>query len=722
MDLRTLAEERRYRLSGWTIRRPFFTMGVTALVVTGVSLYLPLWLSVLAAVVLVGCCFIPAWRRPLWWTIALTATVFLLTTAGYRYRMVDSLTDLEGRQDTVTGQVVDITTESHLVTVEVSQARLVPAGMRMSLYLPDEWTPQLWDTLTVRVTLSTNSMSNYQAARDVQLHGVALAYEETAIAISDGTKPLFARWGDGLERALRQALPGQEGDVLAALCLGRRTHLSQSVESAFRQSGIAHLLVVSGLHLSLLVVAVRLLLRRSRLGLRCSATLTIPVMAVLMGLVGVTPSVARAGIMCLCWLSGILCHRRTEGLNSLGLAAVVLLLQNPYQLYSAGFQLSFLATAGVLCLAPRLCRWLYRRPLAHTFWRRQGQRVFRFAYTSMAVCFSAILFTLPVSCYYFGGFTVLTLFTNLLAVVPAGWVLFLGWIGILCSAIPFLSWLGQPILWLAGVGARYLLQVAEWGSVSGAQVAVSHLWQWLLLTVLCLLIAYLLLAQISLRRTLPYVLALAVLSLTVGGLFTAPYARLTVQPASQGVAVLLEQGDEAALLATHSHALDEALELLEKEERTHLDYLVVAKGSPGDVDALAEIHRRTEAPQVITIDEDDWFVGFSDPVHRLSHAEPVSLWEGCTLTPITKTWWQIACGGDPVQVGGDPGIPCPHPEGLAIYAGMPSVVRTPAVVICTPEDLARTAASFAEETVVLTEESMTFTVRPGGEWSVLPWL
>lgn len=709
-------------LSGWTVRRPFLVIGFSAVSATAVALLLPLWTAPLLAAVLIGTCFVRRWRRPLWVLTALAAALFLLTTAGYRFRVVEPLAQLNGRQDTITGQVVETPRNSRTVTLEVSRAEFVPVGTRVSLFLPEAMTPRLWDTVTTRVTLSDRTLSGYLPGRGVHLFALPVEYGETCADVSDGTDPIAAQWSERLLSALRRVLPGEEGDVLAALCLGRDEGLSQTVREAFRGSGLSHLLVVSGLHLSLVVLALRLFFRRVGTGHRLSSALTIPMMALFMALVGVSPSVMRAGLMCLCWLVGGLCRRRSDGLNSLGMAAMVLLLINPYQLYHAGFQLSFLATAGVLCLTPRLCGWLSRRPVAATRPGRVGQKAVLFVYTALAVCFSAVLFTLPVSCYYYGDLTFTVLGANLLAVVPAGWVLLWGWVGLLCMSVPCFAWLGQPILWVAGYGARYLMGIARWCSFDWAQVPVTTVWQWLLLTVLCLLLIYALMARLTLRRALPPLLALGLLALPVGHLLATPAITVSVQPGNAGTLVLLEQGEKAALLVTHSRDLDEAQRLLNERSCPRLDWLVVADGAITDVGTLTELCRYTGNPQVVTTDREDWFAGATVSVERLAYAKPISLWSGCALTPTTKTWWRFCCDGAVAQVGGDARIPCPYPEGIAVYAGVPERVRAPAVVACPVEDLAGHPLEWAGEALILTDDVITFTVRPDGEWSVLPWL
>ena len=103
------------------------------------------------------------------------------------------------------------------------------------------------------------------------------------------------------------------------------------------------------------------------------------------------------------WLVGCLFFQRGDGLNALGLAAILLLAINPYTLWDVGFQLSFAATLGVLVLARRL---MPQRQAAEADlpWYRRLWRWIRYTTIATAVvCVSATLFSLPVACYRFGG-------------------------------------------------------------------------------------------------------------------------------------------------------------------------------------------------------------------------------------------------------------------------------------------------------------------------------
>ena len=228
------------------------------------------------------------------------------------------------------------------------------------LYCPDECAPSLQDTVTARVRLDTLYDSQfYRRSQGIHLCAFPTEYGEDALCITRGSgvpAPSRCLWPlkQRLTGTLRGVLPGEEGALLAALCLGDRSGVTRETLDAFARSGISHILVVSGLHLSLIAGAVLALLRFC--GRRSAALLTVPVVVLFMLFIGGTPSVVRAGVMCLVWLTGRLLRQRADALNSLGLAALCLLLYDPYTLFSAGFQLSFAATVGVVTLTPRLSR------------------------------------------------------------------------------------------------------------------------------------------------------------------------------------------------------------------------------------------------------------------------------------------------------------------------------------------------------------------------------
>lgn len=172
------------------------------------------------------------------------------------------------------------------------------------------------------------------------------------------------RWREPLLARFSEHLSGNSLALLCAMTLGDRSHLTSDVRDDFADAGVSHVLALSGLHLSILVMLfswiVMRWLRRWRYAHVAASLMGIALMAVFVLMAGMPTSLMRAATMLLLAQGCALIERRELGLNNLCLAAFLLLLWQPAWLFDVGFQLSFLAVAGIV-VAIRLCpfpeRW-----------------------------------------------------------------------------------------------------------------------------------------------------------------------------------------------------------------------------------------------------------------------------------------------------------------------------------------------------------------------------
>jgi competence protein ComEC len=224
-----------------------------------------------------------------------------------------------------------------------------------------------------------------------------------------------------VRKQIRQYVPGEDGRaVLQALLLGDRSRVSDAQQRRFARTGLMHLLAVSGLHVFLvgmvLYVLLRPLLMRLRLGWRTvevgRAVLTVAVLAGYMLLTGARPSVVRAAIMSTLLIGGIVFQRSAHPLNTLGVAALVLLAVRPPALFDAGFQLSMAAVAGIVTLNPRLLDMVPDR-------YRASQAADWFV-SMVTVSAAATLGTAPVLLYHFGWVSVAGLLLNVVGIPCTG--------------------------------------------------------------------------------------------------------------------------------------------------------------------------------------------------------------------------------------------------------------------------------------------------------------
>ena len=705
--------------------RPLFAIGVAAILSTAAALVLPPVAAAILAAVAVLLLLIPSLRRGGRWVILLTAALFLLRTAGYTYLHVAPMEALAGQTDTFHARVVETPKSGTMYTVEITDSTRLPVGTRVSLYCGEGVSFAPHDTITASVTLETVTYSRtnlyskgvYLCAFPTDKWGATVTLTGTA------TPPWALRLRGWFDTQLRQVLPAEEGDLLAALCLGDRRAVSDAVDDAFRNSGLSHLLVVSGLHLSMVAVALRGLLRRLGGGYRTAAVLTVPLIGLFAVMTGGTNSVLRAWLMCSLWLMSFVIYRRYDGLTAWGMAAAVLLFAHPYRLLNAGFQLSFAATAGVLMLAPRLCRTTRRETPPATLWTRVRATAGRYIRNGCGVCVAALLFTLPLSVYYFGGFSLTALPANLLAVIPAGWALTIGWLGMLVGGVPLLGWVSRPLLMVAGCLARYLQTVAALCGPDGAFLPTPYGWQKVLIAVVCVLTICGILWKIPWRRVAASVAALCVATCALCLPLTLTTPQVTVIPAARNAAVLVQYGGRSALWVSHSAALEDALWTLDERGCTRLQDLFIAAGASGDGGTLAALTQQVRVDAIHT-PHTDWCAGLPITVQTCTDGESHPLWGGLTLTADGNGLWRLDIRGADALLVADPTAVGTDTAALTVYAGCPDTLpRAGAcVVTCRAVDIPKMTDVMTDSTILLTDDPITLTTRNGQEWSVLSWL
>ena len=198
---------------------------------------------------------------------------------------------------------------------------------------------------------------SYLARRGV--FGILQPNREQEIVPTDSSGFPLLRWTEGLRRRVETVIDRAYNEnrihaqVLKGMLLGLRSELSPDILDAFRNSGNIHILAVSGLHVGLIATVCFFGFSLLRLPRKTTDLLTITAVILYACLVGFRPSVFRASLMAVIYLISRIIERDRDLFNLLALAALLLLLINPVQLWDIGFQLSFAAVASIVYLAPK---------------------------------------------------------------------------------------------------------------------------------------------------------------------------------------------------------------------------------------------------------------------------------------------------------------------------------------------------------------------------------
>jgi len=218
--------------------------------------------------------------------------------------------------------------------------------------------------------------------------------------------------------------------VLKALIIGDRTQISAELRQAFNRAGVGHLLAISGLHIGIvatvafvffqaLMVRIKPLLWHAWTRKTAALLSLLPVFIYGM-LAGFSPSTQRAVIMTAVFLLTFLLESEQDPLNTLCLAALLILVADPPALFSISFQLSFTAVFAIIYGWSRMQKWRTPpgRPLPESrLWRLKGRLVSFFLVSFFAICGS-----LPLVAYYFNQVSLVGLAANFIVVPLVGFV------------------------------------------------------------------------------------------------------------------------------------------------------------------------------------------------------------------------------------------------------------------------------------------------------------
>ena len=329
-----------------------------------------------------------------------------------------------------------------------------------------------FDRLSGRIQLS-RSTSAYQLSKGNVLTGYFPDAEHIAVTPTE-QKPLFfyaLQIRQTLSETLHELLPQEQADFMTALLLGDKTGVDLAVKEDLQAAGLSHIIVVSGMHLSLLTGLCLFVLTRLIRHKKAAVLLCILFVLVYMSVTGFSASIVRAGIMQIIFLSAFLFGQQADAFNSLGFAVLVMTLLNPYAATDISLLLSFSATLGILLFAQRFTNYSIEQAGLQESSRPLGKVNGRFPLFKpfinlLGVTLSAYVFTLPVTILYFHRIALYAVLANL-ATVPIILPLMISVVLLLLMHFSvLLSFLTVPLAAAVGFQADYITavarQIADW--------------------------------------------------------------------------------------------------------------------------------------------------------------------------------------------------------------------------------------------------------------------
>ena len=513
---------------------------------------------------------------------------------------------------------------------------------------------------------------DFPAYLESQGIGSVVSFPEVQLVDEDGGSLVF-RWLYALRRDMARSIstvvPEPQASFGQAILLGIRDGLPDSLTERFRRSGTAHLLAISGLHVSILL-ALAISGGEFVVGRRRQFYLALPLLAIwiyaLMS--GASDSAVRAAIMGTVYIAAIAVGRPRSLIPALALAATVMVALEPRVLSRVSFQLSFAAMTGIAIyhefLSDRIVEWLRIGPEREEWWATSLRGIAG----AVGISVAATLATAPLVMFYFERVSIVGLPATLLSMPALPLVLTAHGVTALVGLVSETA--ATPFAWLAWGPSKYITEVASlFAEIPMASVEVGELAPALVWTYYTAIAGVTLLLYSPLRWQYPQ---LRVESKVWNIAIPWQFCALTLLAATIVWAVVLSRSDGALRVVFADVGQGDMTVVLTPSGRT-----IVVDGGPDPdraariLDAQMPFWNRSLALVILTHPHSDHVSGLNE-VLRSYDVERVLELRREYESADYAAWVRLADSEDAQMIRAHPGVRIEFDDGVAVHVLGPS--------------------------------------------------
>lgn len=475
-----------------------------------------------------------------------------------------------------------------------SEVKDCPQNIKLTISSKSDFDVEIYDIVKTNVIFSEKNNSAYTA------HSISEGYyinaritDDTLEVLSQKNIPWYSFVDDihtSVEEKLEENLSSKQTNLLMALLLGDKDKIDSTITQNFRSAGISHIIVVSGLHLSVIISFVFGTLSYIIKNRKVSSAITIVVIIFYMILTGFAYSVVRSAVMNIIYLLSYFFCKKPQALNSLGIAVLIITFVNPLAIGNLGFLMSFSATLGIVTLEERISKYIINK-LFKTHRKDKLKLIYsliEYIINCISVSLSATLFTLPVMVFVFEKFSVYFLLSNLLVTAVAPVVIVCGFIMVVLSYIPVIEFLVSILGFFEGILCDFILWVSDFVSLLPfSTIKLEDIFVKLAMVVVLLIVAFWFVVQGFRIKNLSICTAVCisatVIILSGGCLVESQSVSFTVLQTGTGATVInkSQSGVNVICCGGDNYHISEVMEYLENEKMNSLfipdDYAYYSK-------------------------------------------------------------------------------------------------------------------------------------------------
>ena len=571
-----------------------FLIGFSYLTALFFSSYLPastlLYAAGGAVFVFLICLLIPSIRKEkIFFVCILTCFAAILVNFHTYYFSILPTLKFQNTDATITAKIVDLPYKkennyNYIMQVEeVNGEKVKNFKTKVSSSEPLE--ADVYDTFTGKVHFylpkSTRSFDYEKYYRSKNIYLCCYAYNYLPYDVKFSSNEFNINKEILLLRAkliscIRSTFPEKLANVMNGFLLGEKHNFPDDIKNNFDRIGVYHLISTSGIHVCILNSFLLKILRKMKLGNKISVLISCAAILFFMTLTCFTPSVMRAGIMMIIYNLGTIFFRKSDSLNSLGVAIIAIILPNPNVALGINIWLSVLASMGIILNQKKIKKLICAKLNVSL-----QNKFCKYLIENISVSISVSLFTLPVIIWFFKKTSLIFIFSNLI-MIPLSSLL-------LNSLMIFqpLSCFGAPkvivksIAFICEFFAQIIVYVSEiLAKIPFALISLDYGYVNLCVALSLVLIAVSILFT-NYKKMLKLALILSLMLHVTGAVsyafFNFSLTRISVLNCSKGLAIVISKGLQKALILYQNNKFQTAelnRELL-KFEGFNLDYLLL---------------------------------------------------------------------------------------------------------------------------------------------------
>ena len=596
------------------MKRPLAVIGFTYFAASAVALLLDegfciIFIGVAALLSVLSICLPFLREHSAVAAVCMTTMAAMLGVLIFNGVYISPVDNLHGKKAVVTGTICELPYRQndryyYKLDTERIEAENVVQHTKILMSSVKKIDADAFDTVKATVYFyppSDDSYRFYQISRRNYLCGSIDTQGELRV-FKNYDKPIFfyaLMLRKTMSHIIEKELPKDCSDFVSALLLGEKNLLSSDKQEAFRSAGLSHIIVVSGYHLSVITNIMLILLQFLTGGRKRVAGFICPVFVfAYMAVAGFTPSVVRAGIMLILYLFAASAIVKTDTLNSLGLAALIICFLNPYTALDIGFILSFFSTAGIAVVHPvlygKIIGKIYPVDKECRKWIKMTEYPVRAFFSVMTVSASAILFTTPFILFFFKSFALYALLSNLMVSFGVSVLIICSFLMVLSDMSRIFPFFTSPLALLCEIMARYVINAVNIvGNMPLAVIKLSGEY-----VPVCILISAVIVTTIvsfwnGKRSFMAVVCAFAVIgTFSIGTAVEYEYkkdsVKLEIIDCGEGITVVMTESESTAVLSCGgSEGYTRLTSYLNDLAVNHVDYLLIHDRKE-EVSAFAE--------------------------------------------------------------------------------------------------------------------------------------